>query len=45
MTLKFYTSGAKGLNVNAKKFWRLVLTFVEVEGENLVGWTFFASQP
>ena len=28
--LKFYTSGAKGLKLNVKKFWGLISTFVEV---------------
>ena len=33
--LKFYTSVAKGLKL--KKFWSLILTFVEVTGAKLVG--------
>ena len=32
--LKFYTSVAKGLKLNARKFYRLVHTFVEVTGKN-----------
>ena len=31
--LKFYTSVAKGLNIRVRKFCRLILTFVEVIGE------------
>ena len=34
MTLKFYTSMAKGLKVNVRTFWGLILTFVEVTGKN-----------
>ena len=37
MVFKFYTSLAKELKLKVKKFWRLILTFVEVTGENLVG--------
>ena len=33
---KFYTSVAKGLKLKARKFWELLLTFVEVIGEKLV---------
>ena len=35
--LKFYTSVPKGLKVKVRKFWELILTFVEVAGEKLVG--------
>ena len=35
--LRFYTSVAKGLKLQVRKFWRLILTFVEVTGEKLVG--------
>ena len=35
MTFKFYTSVAKGLKLKARKFWRLIPTFVEVTGEKL----------
>ena len=34
--LKFYTSLSKGLKLKVKKFWALILTFVEVTGETLV---------
>ena len=42
--LKFYTSVAKGLKLNARKFWGLIPTFVEVTGEKLV-WGFFGPPP
>ena len=35
--LRFYTSVAKGLKLQVRKFWRLIPTFVEVTGEKLVG--------
>ena len=35
--LKFYTSLSKGLKLKVKKFWGLILTFVEVIGGKLVG--------
>ena len=38
--LKFYTSLSKGLKLKVRKFWGLILTFVEVRGEKLVGWAF-----
>ena len=31
--LKFYTSVEKGLKLKFRKFWSLILTFVEVEGK------------
>ena len=38
MALKLYTS-AKGLKLKLRKFWGLILTFVEVTGEELeVNW-------
>ena len=37
MNLKFYTSVTKGLKLKVRKFWGLVLTFVEVTGEKLLG--------
>ena len=37
MGLKFYTSVAKGLKLKARKFLELILTFIEVTGEKLVG--------
>ena len=38
--LEFYTSVAKGLKLKVKEFWGLILTFVEVTGEKLVGGPF-----
>ena len=39
MTLKFYTSVAKGLKLKVRKFWGLSPTFLVVTGEKLVrGW-------
>ena len=38
--LKFYTSLSKGLKIKIWKFWGLLLTFVEVTGEKMVGGTF-----
>ena len=43
--LKFYTSLLKGLKLKVRKFWGLVLTFIEVTGEKLVGWAFLAPHP
>ena len=37
MTLKFYTSVAKESKLKVTKFWGLILTFVEVTWEKLVG--------
>ena len=37
MTLKFYTSVAKGLKLKVRKICGLSPTFVEVTGEKLVG--------
>ena len=34
---KFYTSVAKGLKLKARKFWRLIPSFVEIKGGKLVG--------
>ena len=34
--LKFYIGLSKGLRLKVKKFWELILTFVEVTGEKLV---------
>ena len=31
---KFYTRLSKGLKLKVRKFWALILTFVEVTGEN-----------
>ena len=35
--LKFYTSVIKGLKLKFRKFWWLILTFMEVWGQKLVG--------
>ena len=35
--LKFYTNLSKGLELKFRKFWGLILTFVEATGEKLVG--------
>ena len=35
--MKLYTSLSKGLKLKVRKFWGLILTFVEVTGEKLVG--------
>ena len=45
MNLKFYTSLSKGLKLKLKKFWGLILTFVKVKGENLVGGAFLPPHP
>ena len=37
MNLKFYTSVAKGLKLKVGKYWGILLTFVEVTREKLVG--------
>ena len=37
MTLKFYTSVAKRLKLEVRKFLRVILMFVEVTGDKLVG--------
>ena len=36
--LKFYTSVAKELKLKVTKFWGLILAFVEVTWEKVVGW-------
>ena len=38
--LKFYTSLSKGLKLKVRKFWVLILTFLKVTGEKLVGGPF-----
>ena len=40
MALKFYASVTKVLKLKVRKFWGLILTFVEVTGEKLVGMLF-----
>ena len=35
--LEFYTNLSKGLKLKVRKFWGLILTFVEVTGEKLAG--------
>ena len=44
-SLKFYTSATKGLKLKVRKFWGLLLTFVEVAGEKLVGRLFAPPSP
>ena len=43
--VKFYISVAKGLKLKVKKFLGLILTFVEVTGEKLVGGLFAPPPP
>ena len=43
MVLKFYTSMAKGLKLEVRKFWELIPMFVEVTGEKLEGGPFCLS--
>ena len=45
MILKFYTNVAKRLKLKARKFWGLILTFVEVTGEKKPVGGFFVSPP
>ena len=40
MALKSYTSVAKGLKLENRKLWGLIITFVEVTGEKLIGGLF-----
>ena len=40
ITLNYYTSVAKGLKLKDRNFWGLILSLVEVTGENLVGGLF-----
>ena len=40
MAFKFYTSVGKRLKLKVRKLWGLILTFVEVPGEKLVGGAF-----
>ena len=42
MSLKVYTSVARGLKLKIRKFWDQIPTFVEVTEEKLVGAGFFA---
>ena len=37
MASKFDTSVGRGLNLKVRKFWWVILTFVEVAGKTLVG--------
>ena len=37
MSLNFYASVAKGLNLKVTKFWGLIPTFVKVTGGKLIG--------
>ena len=41
--LKFYTSLWKGLKLKVRKFWGIILSFIEVTGEKLVGGAFLPS--
>ena len=43
MVFEFYPSVAKWLKLKLRKFWGLILTFLEVAGENLVVGSLFAS--
>ena len=43
--MKFYTSVAKVLKINVRKFWGPDPTFVEVIGEKLVRGAFLPSLP
>ena len=45
MVLKFYVSVAKGLKLKVRKFWELILTFVEVTGDKLIGGLFAPHPP
>ena len=40
MAFKFYTSLEKGIILKIRKFWGLIVTFVEVTGERLVNGAF-----
>ena len=41
ISLKFYTSVAKGSKLKVRKFWGLIATFAEAKGEKLVGGPFW----
>ena len=43
--LKFYTSLSRGLKLKVKKFWGLILTFVEVKEEKLLEGAFLPHPP
>ena len=45
MALEFYTSVTKGLKLKVRKLQALVLTFVKVAGEKLVGDIFSTPNP
>ena len=45
MTLKFYSSVAKGLKLKVRKFLGLILTFGEVTGESGSGCVFLPALP
>ena len=45
MNFKFYTSVAKGLKLEVRKFWGRIPTFVEVTREKLVGGPFVPPLP
>ena len=45
MTLQLYTTVGEGLKLKVRKFWGLILTFVEVTGGKLVGGGFWVPLP
>ena len=45
MSLNFYASVAKGLNLKVTKFWGLIPTFVKVTGGKLIGGGLCAPPP
>ena len=45
ISLKFYSSVAKELKLKVRKFWELILTFIEVTREKLVGERLFDPYP
>ena len=45
MAFIFYTSEAKRLKLKVRKFWGLIPTSVEVEGQKLIEGPFWAPHP
>ena len=45
MASKSYTSVTKGFKLKVRKFWALILTFVEITGEKLVGFIYKTVHP
>ena len=43
--MKFYTSVGKGSKLKVRKFWGLILTFLEVTGKKRVGGAFWPPPP